>query len=209
MKLTNTTPRLVVSAGTGRAVRVPRGGRVRLIDLEGGQVGDLFAFVADDVREHLSASHTRTSTRRLFPMVGEQFVTTRRRPILTLVADTSPGVHDMLIAACDPSRYLSLGVADHPSCAQNLRTALSELGVGAETVPQPVNIFMNIPISGGDLRWLPAVSRPGDAVTFEAELDSIVVVSACPMDLNSINGDRPTALALEVTPPNSALTEET
>ena len=32
---------------------------------------------------------------------GDALVTNRRRPILTLVEDTSPGLHDTLIAACD------------------------------------------------------------------------------------------------------------
>lgn len=196
--MTNSTL-LEVPAGAGRAVRVRRGDRIRVIDVEGGQVGDLFAFSDNDVREYLSAAHTRTSTGRLFPQIGEQFVTNRRRPILTLVADTSPGVHDMLIAACDPQRYRSLGVVDHRSCVDNLRTALGESGIRTDVVPQPINVFMNIPVSGtGELSWLPAVSRPSDAITFEAAMDTVVVVSACPMDLNSINGDRPTPLAIEL-----------
>src|SRR5690349_2790380 len=105
-----TTERTVVPAGEGRAVRVAAGRRVRVVDLEGGQVGDLFAFAADDPRERLSAAHTRSGTSRLFPEIGEPFVTDRRRPILVLADDTSPGSHDMLIAACDPARYAALGV---------------------------------------------------------------------------------------------------
>jgi uncharacterized protein len=200
MELTNDTTTLDIPAGTGRAVRLRRGERLRLIDVDGGQVGDLFAFAAADVGEYLSASHTRTATASLFPGLGQQFVTTRRRPILTLVSDTSPGVHDMLIAACDPERYRRLGVAEHGSCAGNLRTALGELGLVAAVVPQPVNVFMNIPVGAdGRLSWLSATSRAGDAVTFEAVMDCVVVVSACPMDMNSINGERPTPLAIDIT----------
>jgi uncharacterized protein len=206
MDSTNMTSHVVVPAGAGRAVRVRRGERVRVIDVEGGQVGDVFAFVAQDPGEYLSASHTRTSTSRLFPLVGEQFVTTRRRPILTLVGDTSPGVHDMLIAACDPARYRALGlIEEHASCADNLRSAAAQIGLTIDSVPQPVNVFMNIPVgANGELEWLAATSRPGDAVTFEAAMDCAVVVSACPMDLNSINGERPTSLAIEIDSPNSA-----
>ena len=199
MELKSATSRVVVPAGTGRAVRVQRGDGVRVIDVEGGQVGDLFAFAAGDPAEHLSASHTRTSTGRLFPLIGEQFVTTLRRPILTLVDDTSPGVHDMLIAACDPARYQALGVEEHASCAENLRGALVHLGMSVDVIPQPVNVFMNIPVgASGELSWLPATSRPGDALTFAAEMDCVVVVSACPMDLNAINGARPTQLIIEI-----------
>jgi uncharacterized protein len=209
MESTNTSAHVVVPAGAGRAVWVRRGEHLRVVDVEGGQVGDLFAFAAGDPREHLSASHTRTSTSRLFPRIGDHFMTNRRRPILTLVDDTSPGVHDMLIAACDPARYTALGVAGHASCADNLRNALAYIGLPVDVVPQPVNLFMNIPVGAdGDLRWLPAVSRPGDAVMFVAAMDCVVVVSACPMDLNSINGERLTPLALHVTSPNSIPSEE-
>lgn len=208
MELTNATSRLDVPACGARAVRLDRGQQVRVIDIEGGQVADVFAFAAADPTEYLSASHTRTATSRLFPRIGEDFATNRRRPILAFVADTSQGVHDMLIAACDPARYQLLGVTEHASCADNLRKILHDCRFPADAVPQPVNLFMNIPVSAGDLSWLPALSRAGDAVTFEAVMPCLFVVSACPMDLNSINGERPTALALEIAEPKSSITEE-
>jgi uncharacterized protein YcgI (DUF1989 family) len=199
MKATNIVGRNVVPAGEGRAVAVRAGQHVRVVDVEGGQVGDMFAFAADDPTEYLSASHTRTHTSRLFPHIGEDFVTDRRRPILTLVEDTSLGAHDMLIAACDPERYRALGVPQHASCANNLRTVLSQLGLQTPTIPQPVNVFMRIPADpSGDLSWLPAASRAGDAITFAAAIDCVVVVSACPQDLNAINGESPTALEIEI-----------
>jgi uncharacterized protein len=199
MEATSIISRTVVPAGTGRAVAVRAGQRVRVVDVEGGQVGDVFAFAVDDPAEYLSASHTRTHTSRLFPHIGEAFVTNHRRPILTLVADTSPGAHDMLIAACDPERYRALGAPDHASCADNLRTALSQLGLHTDVIPQPVNVYMRIPVDpSGDLNWLPAASRAGDAITFAAAMDCVVVVSACPMDLNPINGERPTAMEIEI-----------
>jgi uncharacterized protein len=202
MEATNSISRTsstLVPAGGGRAVAVRAGQRVRVVDVEGGQVGDVFAFAADDPGEYLSASHTRTHISRLFPRVGEDFVTNRRRPILTLVADTSPGAHDMLIAACDPERYRALGAPLHASCANNLRTALSQRGLQNAVIPQPVNVFMRIPVDpSGDLSWLPAASRAGDAITFAAAMDCVVVVSACPQDLNAINGDRPTAMEIEI-----------
>ncbi|MEV0388153.1 urea carboxylase-associated family protein [Nonomuraea sp. NPDC050643] len=203
--------RTVVPAREGRAVRVAAGQLVSVVDLEGGQVGDVFAFVpasagaggsAEGPAEHLSAAHTRGSTNRLFPVVGERFVTDRRRPVLTLVSDTSPGWHDMLIPACDPARYAALGVEGvHASCADNLSRALAGMGLSVPFTPQPVNVFMRIPVEdGGRLRWLPAVGRPGDAITFRADTDCVVVVSACPQDLVEINGGDPTPLAIDVLP---------
>ncbi|MDX3434316.1 urea carboxylase-associated family protein [Streptomyces sp. ME01-18a] len=187
-----------IPAGEGRAVFVDAGQRVRIIDLEGQQVGDVFAFTRGDVREYHSASHTRAHVNRLFPVVGEQFITSLRRPILTLVEDSSPGRHDMLIAACDAARYAALAApSDHASCAQNMHAALATVGLAAEIVPQPINIFMDIPVGkDGTLSWETATSRPGDSITFEAEIDCVIVVSACPQDLVDINAGAPTPLRL-------------
>ena len=181
-------------------MQVKAGSRFRAVDVEGKQCGDLFAFCTSNVSEFASAEHTRVSTGRLFPKVGEQFVTNRRRPILTFLEDTSPGKHDMFVAACDPTRFELLGVKGwHASCQENLQLAMAEFGRPDIEIPQPINVFTNIALRGdGTLDWQPALSRPGDAVTFRAELDCYVVLSACPQDIIPINDKNPTELALEV-----------
>lgn len=191
---------MIVPAREGRALRVPAGGLVRVTDVEGRQVADLFAFCADDPSEYASAEHTRAYVDRLFPRVGEPFVTNRRRPILALERDDSPGVHDMLCAACDPARFEGLGVAGwHASCEENLRRVMAALGAERVEVPQPINLFMNIPVhADGSLGWEPAPTAAGDSVTLRAALDTIVVVSACPQDIVPINDRNPTSIALEL-----------
>jgi len=192
--------RIAVPAREGRGLRLAAGSTFRVVDPGGGQVGDLFAFCADDVAEYASAEHTRVHNDRLFPQPGQPFVTNRRRPILTLAADDSPGVHDMLCAACDPARYAGLGVEGwHASCQENLRAVMSELGHPDVEVPQPINLFMNIPVRpDGTIGWEPAPTRAGDSVTFRTELDCYVVLSACPQDLVPINRDAPGPLELHV-----------
>jgi uncharacterized protein YcgI (DUF1989 family) len=189
-----------IPAREGRAARVPAGGRFRVVDLEGGQVVDLFAFSEHDVEEYASAEHTRVALSRLFPRVGESFVSNRRRPILFFEQDSSPGIHDMLCASCDPARYESLGVRGwHASCRENLETAMAALGFDSVRVPQPINLFMNTPArADGTIEWFPAASRPGDHVTMRAELDVVVVASACPQDLVAINAKGPGPASLEL-----------
>lgn len=191
---------VLVPAREARSVRAARGGRLKVVDVEGGQVVDLFAFVLDDVEEYASAEHTRVAIDRLFPRVGQAFVTNRRRPILRLEDDRSPGVHDMLCAACDASRYESLGAQGwHASCQENLHRVMAELGHERVQTPQPINLFMDVRVEpDGSLTWGPAPTKPGDHVVLRAELDCIVVASACPQDLNEINHHNPTSVGIEL-----------
>ncbi|HEY3614041.1 MAG TPA: urea carboxylase-associated family protein [Gaiellales bacterium] len=194
-----TAGRIEIPAREGRAVRVAAGRSVRVVDVAGGQVGDLFAFCADDLGERLSAEHTRAELFRLFPRVGQSFWSNRRRPLLLFEADSSPGFHDMLFAACDDARYARLGApAGHASCAANLQTALAALGLGPVAVPQPVNLFEHIPpLADGTLDWRETASAAGDHVQLRAERDCVIVVSACPYDLVA-GGRDPGPLALEL-----------
>jgi uncharacterized protein len=191
--------RIHVPAGEGRGTRVNATQRFKVIDVDGRQCADLFAFRADDVSEYHSAEHTRVHIDRLFPRPGEHFVTNHRRPILYFEEDSTPGRHDMLVAACDPSRYAQLGVEGwHASCEENLRQAMEQLGHSEIEIPQPINLFTNIAVAAdGSLEWQPAVTASGDFVTLRAEVDVIVVVSACPQDIVAINAGQPSAIALE------------
>jgi uncharacterized protein len=198
--MTATVERIEVPARGGRAVRVASGQRVRLVNVEGGQIGDLWAFVADDVSEYHSAEHTRMAVGRLFPRPGEYFVTNRRRPILLFEEDRSPGVHDMLGAACDAIRYAQLGAQGwHASCQENLQRAMAELGHDHVEIPQPINFFQNIPVAAdGTLGFAPSEAKPGDSVTLRAELDCVVVVSSCPQDILPVNDGTVRPLRIEL-----------
>src|SRR5215467_11169681 len=137
---------------------------------------------------------------RVVDVAGGQVLTNRRRPILSVLEDTSPGWHDMLYAACDPVRYASLGApASHRSCAGNLAEALAGRGVNITTVPQPLNVFMDVRAEpGGSLVSAPASSRPGDHIAFRAAQDCLVVLSSCPMDIVPISSGGITPLELQV-----------
>jgi len=181
---------VTIPAGRGKAVRVGRGQRIKIINSHGSQVVDTWAFVADLITEFMSMEHTRATLLKLRPTVGDALVTNRRRPILTLVHDTSGGVHDTLIAACDNERYALLGCSQyHDNCTDNLTAAMAEIGLRAPGTPSPLNLFMNIPwTEAGRLAFEEPRSAPGDHVVLRAELDVIVAMSCCPQDILPING---------------------
>ena len=186
-----TTPSLItIPARRGKAAFVSEGQSVRVINTHGQQVVDTWAFSRQDLTEFMSMEHSRTALARIMPTVDQAMVTNRRRPILRLVADTSGGIHDTLLAACDRYRYELLGCEEyHDNCTHNLAAALAELGLTPPETPSPWNLFMNIPVgTDGEVSFEPPVSKPGDYLTLRAEMDCVVVFSACPQDMVPING---------------------
>ena len=179
-----------IPARAGRAVRLAAGDAVRVINTHGQQVVDTWAFVAGDPAEFMSMEHTRPHLGSLYPRVGDALRSNRRRPLLTLIEDTSGGRHDTLIAACDRYRYELLGCTEpHANCTDNLHAALAELGLRAAHTPCPLNLFMNIPVSeDGGFTFEAPRCTPGGAVTLRADVALIVAFSACPQDLVPVNG---------------------
>ena len=182
-----------IPARQGVAARVGRGQIVKVINTYGKQVVDTWAFNADDTAEHLSMEHTRAAILKLVPCVGDVLVSNRRRPILTIVDDTTPGDHDTLIAACDIYRYQQLGaVGYHDNCTDNLTRALGALGITIPAVPSPLNLFMNVPFEqNGRLSFKAPTSEAGQYVSLRAEIDIILAFSACPQDMVPVNDMTP------------------
>jgi len=191
-----------IPARKGKAARVRKGQRVKVINTKGHQVVDTWAFNADELREFMSMEHSRVGIGRIIPGIGDSLVTNRRRSILTLLEDTSGGIHDTLFAACDRWRYETLGCNEyHDNCTDNLAAGLAGLGLAPPETPAPLNLFMNIPVVDGNrVEVRPPVSTPGSYVTLRAEMDCIVAFSACPQDMLPINGPamRPTEAHFEI-----------
>jgi uncharacterized protein YcgI (DUF1989 family) len=196
---------IVVPAQSGRAVRAGRGDLVAVTDVNGRQVGDMWAVDAADQGRWLSAGHTRDRCERLFPAVGEDFRDQRGDPVLRLAADTSPGVHDMLLPACDPAMYTARGLPGHPNCRDNFLAAAAAAGLSLPVVPDPVNLFQNSgPRPDGRLVIATAASRPGDAIAFLALREVVIIVTACAVDYPPLNNGQCTPLQIQITPATPA-----
>ena len=191
-----------IPARQGKAVRIRKGQTVKVVNSKGQQVVDTWAFNARDMREFMSMEHSRVAIGRIIPRIGDTLVTNQRRPILTLVEDTSGGIHDTLFAACDRWRYQQLGCTEyHDNCTDNLAAGLAALGLVPPETPAPLNLFMNIPVVDGNrVEIRPPVSTAGSHVLLCAEMDCVVAFSACPQDMLPINGPamRPTEAHFEV-----------
>jgi uncharacterized protein len=188
-----------IPASEARSARVTRGQRFRITTVEDSQCVDFWAVAADDMTEWASAEHTRVLNSRLFPVVGEHIYTNRRTPMLLFDKDTSPGIHDMLVAACDPPRFRQLGFEDwHPSCQENFFKVATPLGWTSPSLPQSISWFTNIPVhADGTFDWAPSPAKAGDYVELVAQMDCDVIVCSCAQDVVPINSCKPTPLRLE------------
>ncbi len=111
--------------------------------------------------------------------------------------------HEMLLAACDPARYQLLGVQGyHASCAENLQKAMHGLAAEVTEIPQPLNLFSSTRADvDGNVITHPNATPPGAYAIFEALMDVIVVVSACPFDVETkfpVNVGGPHPLNVEI-----------
>lgn len=163
----------LIPAGHCAAIGVPRGTMIKVINTNGTQVIDFSAFSispSTGVLNHqiLSIPHTRTALCKIIPEVGDSLVSNERKPMLTIIENTSLGYHDTLIPACDKFRYEQLGVKGyHRSCEDNLVDALQNIGMftrmissfmrfpdvkaGIPVPPHtsaPLNLFMNVSVQG-------------------------------------------------------------
>jgi len=184
-------PLTEIPAARARAIPLRSRQALRLVNTHGTQVVDTWALSMEDRSEVLSVEHTRRMLFNLFPKQGDAFYSNRRSKMLLLEEDTAPGRNDMLLAACDPWLYRHYGCPPgHRNCADNFAEALAAAGYEPVRVPNPVNLWMNIPVlDNARIELRPPESRPGDHVLLLALMDVIVVFSACPMDVTPINGE--------------------
>ncbi len=189
--MTQDSELFTIPARRGRAARLSQGQSIQIVNTHGAQVVDTWAFSTEDPREFMSMEHIRPTLTRIFPHAGDDLVSNRRRPILHFAEDTSPGVHDTLMAACDDYRYGLLGCTEyHDNCTDNLFAALRNVGFPVTECPSPLNLWMNIPVDGaGGTTWGVPASKPGDHVVLRAEMDCVVAMSCCPQDILPINGE--------------------
>ena len=180
----------LVPAAGGAGLRLARGEHLRIIDLEGGQTGDLMAF-SQDGRERLSNGRTFDYGGKIYLSTGDVLWSDRSNPMLTIVED-QVGRHDFLYSPCSLEMYrIQYGVSGyHANCHDNLLSALRELGIEPDSLPTAFNFFMNVDVlPDGRLNFAPPKCRAGDSMVLRAEMDLAIALSACPA--STCNGGAP------------------
>ena len=173
---------LVIPPRSGVAFALQAGETLRVIDPEGEQVGDLLAFNSLDVREAISSGRTFDYASRIYLTKGDPLYSNRSNVMLRIVEDTV-GRHDFLLTPCSKEMFrIIYGDAEpHRGCFGNLAEALEPFGVAPDSIPAAFNCFMNVPVDGvtGEIKVLPPLSKAGDSISFLAEMDLIIGLTAC------------------------------
>ncbi|KAL6714783.1 hypothetical protein ACLMJK_007043 [Lecanora helva] len=167
---------------SGTAFQVRRGQRLTVIDPRGGQVSDLLAYNAKDVNEVISSGRTLDYASRIYLTTGDPLYSNRSNIMLRIIHD-SVGRHDFLLTPCskDTFRIIYGDEEPHQGCFGNLAAALAPYGIEPDRIPTAFNCFMNVPIDGktGELKVEPPISKAGDSITFQAEMDLTMALTAC------------------------------
>jgi uncharacterized protein len=193
--------RHIIPAAGGAGLRLAAGQTLRIIDVNGGQSGDLMAFAADG-RERLSNGRSFDYTGKIYLSTGDALWSDRSHRMLTIVAD-DVGRHDFLYSPCSLEMFrIQYDVSGHhPNCHDNLCDALRGLGVDAAPIATAFNFFMVATVGAdGKLSFEPPRSKAGDSLTLRAEMDLLIAVTSCPAG-NCNGGAKPKPLAVEVSGP--------
>ncbi|GAB7007007.1 urea carboxylase-associated family protein [Nocardioides sp. AN3] len=190
---------LEVSAGDGALVRVPSGGRLRIVDLHGNQAADTLLYDAADVRNSYSAFDTIREQGAVFLTTGSRLLSTRLDELAVITEDTV-GRHDTIGGACaQESNVIRYGehTRHQHACRQTFLAYGAAAGIGPRELAPNINFFMNVPVSAdGDLHFDDGLSAPGKYVELTASRDLLVLLSNCPQLNNPCNGWDPTPVRL-------------
>lgn len=166
---------------SGVAFTLKKGQKLKVIDPLGEQVSDMVLFNAEDIREKISSGKTLDFEETILITKGHFLWSNRSRKMIEILEDTN-GRNDFLLAPCSPETFQIMYNKPeyHPSCFENLYKNLEPYNIQPDDVPTAFNIFMNVQFdTNGKLSVLPPLSKLGDYVLFEAQMDLIVALTAC------------------------------
>lgn len=181
-----------LAAQTGAALRLDAGDVLRIVAVESEQVADV-ALYADEPREAFSPGRTIDYNSAIAFRCGDVLYSTESTPLARIVEDTV-GVHDMLLAPCSRRMFELRGELHHPSCHENLSTALRPFGIQAGEVTATLNVFMDVRVNAdGSVKIYPPASRRGDVFALEALTPLIAGVAACSSERTNAGRCKPVA----------------
>ncbi|MEM9477918.1 MAG: DUF1989 domain-containing protein [Pseudomonadota bacterium] len=202
-----------IPRGTARAYELAKGQFAQVIDIEGQQCSDFMAFRAGPldagIERMIDSTATRSMVRQAYPMPGllDKYFDRDMRPMLQVVRDTC-GRHDTYGLACTARGYEDRGFPEHLNCSDNISAAMEPFGIQRRAAWTAINFFWNTWVDPQSRHILTeeSHSRPGDYVVMRALSDLVCVSTACPDDIDPINGWNPTDVHVRIYAPEAPIT---
>jgi uncharacterized protein len=190
---------VVQQPGKGVSFKVMKGQVLRIIEVEGGQVGDLIAYNLHDFKERYSSTLT-SALHRSFRKVEELYTIHSRGRVIFKIIDDTVGVHWIYGGRCCALTFLRrYGIQSYRGCHEVLVDTIAPYGLTGDDIGDVFNVFMNvIHHEDGSYEAKPPLAKKGDYIDLQAEMDALVAVSVCPADNGPTNNFRPTALQFQV-----------
>ena len=166
---------------SAKAFSVTVGKIIRIVDVEGGQPGDLVAFKSDDFSVKLSQIRTRVENGRVNVGKGHQIWTNRFPPeILLRIIQDDFGSHDLLYPPCCLYALEKRFGVSRNGCLENLVEALKPWKVAPYEIPDPLNLFFSVAVSSdGNMSVKKPHSMAGCAIELQTEMNCVLAVSTC------------------------------
>ena len=172
----------IIPPRSGVSFQLRCGQVLTVIDPEGEQVSDLVAYGAADIEECISSGRSIDYASRIYLTTGDVLYSNRSNRMLTIIRD-EVGRHDFSLTPCSKEmfRIIYHDEQPHHGCQGNLERALAPHGVSPDRIPIAFNVFMNVMVNPatGEIKVLPPLSRAGSSISFCAEMDLIIGLTAC------------------------------
>ncbi|WP_218353524.1 DUF1989 domain-containing protein [Alteromonas lipotrueiana] len=170
-----------IAPRSGTAFELRAGQKLKVIDPEGEQVADLYAFNGANHNEYLSSGRSLDYNESLTFKKGSKLYSNQSNEMFEIIEDTVED-HDFLLTPCSKATFRHFYPDEEPvpGCHGNLVSAFAEYGIPEHLINTTFNTFMNVAIDEkGDLSVLPPKSKAGDYTVFEAKMDMVVGLTAC------------------------------
>lgn len=166
---------------SGTAFEILKGQKLKVIDPEGEQVADLYAFNSENHNEYLSSGRSLDYNESVEFGKGAKLYSNQSKVMFDIVEDTVES-HDFLLTPCskDTFRHFYPNEEPVPGCHGNLVSAFAEFGIPEHLIGTTFNTFMHVNVDRkGKISVLPPISKAGDYTIFEAKMNMIVGLTAC------------------------------
>jgi len=174
-----------VAAGGYATRRLPRGARLRLIDLAGDACASILLFNADMPTERLNVADTVKVQWNAYLGEGKLLLSDMGRVLMSIVEDGA-GTHDAFCgtsnAATNAAKYgCGANSGPYPNGRDRFLLGAAKHGLQRRDVHPCVTLFKGAKIeAGGAITPLIGPFPAGRSVLLRAEMDVIMVIANCP-----------------------------